>query len=123
MANAKPKTEENKPPVTGPVAEAPNGADAGAVTGDGTGTILPEIGAADAPAQRKGAGLLDPDAPSDQLTTATIIVRGPAKGRWRIGRHFGPEPVSIPEADLTSEQKYALANDPELLVQLIDPTY
>ncbi len=123
MANTKPKTEENKPRVTGPVADAPNGAQSDAATGDAIGTALSEIGAADAPAQRKGAGLLDPDAPSDVLTTATVIVRGPAKGRWRIGRHFGPEPVSISEADLTSEQKYALANDPELLVQLIDPTY
>lgn len=67
-----------------------------------------------------GDGLRNADAPSGVLTTATIIVRGPAKGRWRIGRHFGSEPVSIPEADLTPAQKQALAADPELMVQLVD---
>lgn len=61
--------------------------------------------------------------PAGPLTTATVVVKGPAKGRWRIGRQFGPEPVSIPEADLTSAEKRALADDPELMVQLVDPTY
>lgn len=49
----------------------------------------------------------------------TIIVVGPAKGRWRAGRHFGPEPVSIPVADLTDDQLLALKGDPELIVSAV----
>ena len=41
MANPKTKTEETKPPVTGPVADAPNNGQADTVTGDGTGTAWP----------------------------------------------------------------------------------
>lgn len=55
-----------------------------------------------------------------KVTRATVVVKGPAKGRWRIGRHFTAEPTSIAEADLTPEQKDALANDPELTVTLVD---
>lgn len=43
-----------------------------------------------------------------------IKVVGPAKGRWRIGRHFGPEPVVIPLNELTEAQMAALTADPEL---------
>ena len=43
-----------------------------------------------------------------------IKVQGPAKGRWRIGRHFGPEPVTIPLNELTEKQLAALQSDPEL---------
>lgn len=49
----------------------------------------------------------------------TIVVRGPTKGRWRIGRHFTPEPVTIPAAELGPEQVTALLDDPELTVLLI----
>lgn len=49
----------------------------------------------------------------------TVVVRGPAKGRWRIGRHFTPEPVTIPAAELSPEQVTALLDDPELTVLLI----
>ncbi len=42
------------------------------------------------------------------------MVTGPAKGRWRAGRHFGPEPVVIPASELTEAQARALADDPEL---------
>jgi hypothetical protein len=46
-----------------------------------------------------------------------ILVKGPAKGRWRIGRHFGPETVEIPASELTVAQIDALTADPELMVK------
>jgi hypothetical protein len=41
-------------------------------------------------------------------------VAGPARGRWRAGRHFGPEPVVIPAAELTEDEARALSDDPQL---------
>lgn len=46
----------------------------------------------------------------------TIVVVGPAKGRWRAGRHFGPEPTQISLEELTKPQLEALRSDPELVV-------
>ena len=43
-----------------------------------------------------------------------IIVKGPAKGRWRIGRHFTPQSTAIPVHTLSEDQLQALINDPEL---------
>jgi hypothetical protein len=43
-----------------------------------------------------------------------VSVKGPAKGRWRAGRLFGPEPVEIDCAELTADEMLALENDPEL---------
>ncbi len=45
-----------------------------------------------------------------------IVVIGPAKGRWRIGRHFGPGETRIPLADLTEAEIDALRADPALVV-------
>ncbi|MFC3179456.1 hypothetical protein [Cypionkella sinensis] len=50
-----------------------------------------------------------------------MIVKGPAKGRWRIGRHFTTEPTSIQAHELTEAQWLALSGDPELLVSVVDP--
>ena len=47
---------------------------------------------------------------------ATVTVVGPAKGRWRAGRPFGPVPVAIPAAELTDDELEALRADPELVV-------
>jgi len=46
-------------------------------------------------------------------------VTGPAKGRWRAGRKFGPEPVDIPVAELTEDDLAKLEGDPELVVALV----
>jgi hypothetical protein len=48
-----------------------------------------------------------------------VQVTGPAKGRWRIGRKFGPEPVSIPVQELTEDDLAKLEGDPELVVALV----
>lgn len=44
-----------------------------------------------------------------------LTVVGPAKGRWRARRHFGPAETRIPVADLTAEEIAAIQADPELL--------
>jgi hypothetical protein len=46
----------------------------------------------------------------------TLTIKGPVKGRWRAGRHFTPEVVVIPTADLTEVHIEALLSDPELMV-------
>jgi hypothetical protein len=48
-------------------------------------------------------------------TRSVVIVTGPAKGRWRAGRQFGPTPVEIDCAELTAEQMLQLEADPELV--------
>jgi hypothetical protein len=45
-----------------------------------------------------------------------VVVVGPAKGRWRIGRHFGPSETHIPAAELSQEMVTALQADPSLFV-------
>lgn len=45
-----------------------------------------------------------------------VTVVGPAKGRWRAGRLFGPEPISIPNEWLSEADKAALIADPLLIV-------
>jgi hypothetical protein len=51
-----------------------------------------------------------------------VSVTGPARGRWRIGRHFGPTPVVIPLNELTLRQAEALHADPELTCVGVDLT-
>lgn len=53
----------------------------------------------------------------------TVIVKGPRQGRWRIGRHFTPEPVSIPAEELSEDEQRALIADPELTVTTVDAPY
>jgi|GEM_PF-1357848 len=48
-----------------------------------------------------------------------VVVNGPAKGRWRAGRKFGPEPVSIPAEELTEPELRALEEDPELTMKIV----
>ena len=45
-----------------------------------------------------------------------VYVVGPQKGRYRAGRHFGPERTEIPRKELSASQLAALHADPELLV-------
>jgi hypothetical protein len=47
-------------------------------------------------------------------TAELLIVKGPAKGRWRAGRKFGPEPVEIAVVDLSQAEIALLEGDPEL---------
>lgn len=47
----------------------------------------------------------------------SLIITGPKRGRWRAGRHFGPQAVTIPVADLTETEIAALRADPVLTVE------
>lgn len=67
-----------------------------------------------------------PQAPAPDVVTTkaqakghVLRVVGPAKGRWRAGRKFGPEPVEIPVAELTEQDLAKLEGDPELTVSLV----
>ncbi len=64
-----------------------------------------------------------PDVPeawkTGSATGHVLRVVGPAKGRWRAGRKFGPEPVEIPVAELTEDDLAKLEGDPELTVALV----
>lgn len=46
------------------------------------------------------------------------VVKGPQRGRYRIGRHFTREETVIPLENLTEGELTALRNDPELMVTL-----
>lgn len=98
-----------------------------------TGTTAPDTGNADAGAKPAGATAAAPAAaapktpktpkespPPKAGTEATVVVTGPEKGRWRIGRHFTREPASIPLGDLKKGDLDRLKSDPELFVQVID---
>jgi hypothetical protein len=68
---------------------------------------LPQAGADSAPA-------------TNPASTMLVRVTGPKRGRWRAGRHFGPEPVDIAAGDLTEAEIAALAGDPALSVEMIE---
>jgi hypothetical protein len=75
-------------------------------------------GAASAPASAAAEAApapVDPK-PKAQAKGFVLRVKGPAAGRWRAGRHFGPEEVEIPAADLTEDEIARLHADPELTV-------
>ncbi|OWV43188.1 hypothetical protein [Mameliella alba] len=50
----------------------------------------------------------------EQPPEGVLTVIGPRKGRWRAGRHFTPEPVQIPLANLSDDEIAMLAGDPKL---------
>lgn len=49
----------------------------------------------------------------------TIEVTGPARGRWRACRRFGPNPETIAVADLTAEELAEIEGDPFLRVKRV----
>lgn len=82
--------------------------------GDATGAAA-QAPSADAAPQAPAPDVVKPAA---KAKTFVLRVTGPAKGRWRAGRKFGPEPVEIPVAELTEEDLAKLEGDPELTVAL-----
>lgn len=66
------------------------------------------------------AGLAAPAAADLSTAGATLLVKGPRQGRWRCGRHFGAEPVSILLEDLSNDEVAALNADPALTVTAVD---
>ena len=89
------------------------------------GTTLPATGTAGAAADAAGADTLaaDADLETKGPVGLTVVVKGPVAGRWRIGRHFTSEPVSIPADELTEAQARALAGDPLLMVTFVEAPY
>ncbi len=54
--------------------------------------------------------------PEAKKARPTVTVKGPEKGRRRVGRSFGADQVTIPLSDLKPGQLEALEGDPELVV-------
>lgn len=114
-----PKTE---PLAPAPVAAAPDpAADAPTTAPETTGAVsAPASAAAVAPAAPVATATQDEDHSQVRGPEGyTVVVTGPAKGRWRIGRKFGPEPVSIPAQELTEPELRALDEDPELTLKMV----
>lgn len=68
------------------------------------------------------AQITDPGGPSETAEPSLVVI-GPKKGRWRIGRKFGPEPVTLRLSALTEDDLKALATDPALTVTAVAPPY
>ncbi len=120
--NSSSETQADEPAPPETVAQAPEAQVAEpnpeSTLGDGDAT-----GAEVTPPQ----GSTAPEAPApDVVKTPSAAVKGhvvrvvgPAKGRWRAGRHFTPEPVDIPASDLTAEDMQRLFADPELICAVV----
>ena len=59
---------------------------------------------------------LDVEGGAPPAFVPSVTVRAMQPLRWRIGRQFTPEAVSIPAADLTEAEIEALKRDPLLSV-------
>jgi len=61
------------------------------------------------------------DAPKTKKAAQPVVlqIKGPANGRWRAGRHFTPQPVEIPMADLSDDDLLKLKGDPALSCTVI----
>lgn len=68
------------------------------------------------------AQITDPGGPSETAEPSLVVI-GPKKGRWRIGRKFGPEPVTLLASDLSEAEMKALAEDLTLTVTAVAPPY
>ena len=78
-------------------------------------TAPAKTGEADAGSPAPGSAAQD-----DEPSGLEVVVVGPKRGRWRAGRHFGPEPVRIPVEELTEDEKAALVADPVLIVSVAE---
>lgn len=65
----------------------------------------------------------DASAPRKGPPGYTVVVTALQDRRWRIGRQFGREPVSIPAEELTEAEVEALSEDPMLSLAVIDAPY
>ncbi|MDF2232178.1 hypothetical protein P2H44_06390 [Albimonas sp. CAU 1670] len=83
------------------------------------GTQAPEADAAPAASGEDG-GAPEPAIQDDEPSGLEVVVVGPKRGRWRAGRHFGAEPVRIPEEELSEDDKAALLADPVLIVSVAE---
>ncbi|BBU57391.1 hypothetical protein KU6B_36560 [Mameliella alba] len=103
-------TPEGGSDVPGPVQGAGEGAAPTEPADEEDQGSAPVAEAAAAPQEVAKPAAPDPEQPPEGVLT----VIGPRKGRWRAGRHFSPEPVKIPLADLSDDEIAMLAGDPKL---------
>ncbi|WP_436399307.1 hypothetical protein [Roseobacter sp. S98] len=120
------------------------GADSAAAAPDPAAVTPPDAGAADtAPAAPEAAPASDTThAPQESDVAAAetavaaeppvgspdmrgpenleVTVVGPKKGRWRCGRHFTKEPVTINASELTHAEFTLLQDDPRLIVSVTE---
>lgn len=59
-------------------------------------------------------------APKTTAAKAVVTVTGPKRGRRRIGRDFGREPVAVPLDGLSKGDLIALRDDPALTCEWPD---
>ena len=97
-------------PDQNPVSETKDTPPVPAASEMGTGAGAEVAAAASAP---------NPDERSSDPDGYYVRVVGPRKGRWRIGKHFGREPVFLPLDDLTDEDADALRDDPALSLSMV----
>ena len=97
----------------------------GTALAEQTGTTQPATGTAAVTADAAGGQTLAADAaaPRKGPPGFTVVVTASQDRRWRIGRQFGREPVSIPADELTEAEARALENDPILTVAIVDAPY
>ena len=121
-AAAAPKTALQAP---APVAAAPDpAAEVLQPAPETTGAVsAPASAAAEEPAAPVATPTPVPDEDHSQVRGPegyAVVVTGPAKGRWRAGRKFGPEPVSILAQELTEAELRAMDEDPELTLKMVE---
>ncbi len=73
--------------------------------------------------QAEAGGGVSPPPADEPKPGPTLIVKGPARGRWRIGRHFTAEPVTIRLDELSDDEALRLAADPELTIVPVNAPY
>lgn len=108
---------KSEPPAAAPAAAIPDPAAELQAAPETTGAVSPPASAAaEATAAPVATPTPTPDAAQASAAVKGHVVRviGPAKGRWRAGRKFGPEAVEIPASELTVEDLEKLMGDPEL---------
>ncbi len=105
--------------LAAPQATEPTGAAEGVAAPTAAPVDAP-IDAGPAPVDPKPAADPAPVHPTHGPKGWIVKVTGPAKGRWRIGRKFGPEAVYIRAPELTEADMEALSSDPELTVDVVE---
>lgn len=111
-----------KPAAAAPSPGPANPAAAPAAATPDPAMTLPQVAPDTTGAAVAAAAPVDPSPNVPETPTAkgfVLRVKGPAKGRWRAGRHFGPEPVDIPAADLTEDEIARLHGDAQLTVEVV----
>lgn len=106
------------------IPEAPQEATAAEGEGVHAPMVVPDAGATAGEEASPAPLITEPDAavvenPVFNASDWTVIVHALQPSRWRIGRHFTPEPVLIPGDALTEAEANALRADPLLVVTAV----